>query len=110
MIRKRGCGLFLAGALLFGLVLAVQETDLPAAERATLIEVHGPNIACVPMTERFVTYDGKIRKITKFTAMVSPGDCRCPKCCDGECYVIIYVDQIILAGPVRFLYYLWMEC
>ena len=109
---KKVWGFLIFGVLLFGTVSVAQKTDFSVAGRKALIEVHGPKIAFVPMTEKYVTYDGKVRRIVKFTGTVEGGkaDCRCPHCCDGDCYVVIYTDLMLPGGPVRTLFILWIEC
>jgi hypothetical protein len=111
-MRRNAGGIILIGALALGALSVVQKANLPAAERKPYIEVHGPNVAFVPMTEKFVRFDGKIKRIVKFTETLEAGreDCKCPKCCDGNCYVIIFTDVILPGGPIRSLYFLWIEC
>ena len=98
--------------LLLGLVPRVQTANPAFGEKDTYVEVHGPNIACVPITAKYVKYDGIIKKISRFSAALSTGeeDCQCPKCCNGHCYIIIYTNIISPAGPLRILAILWIEC
>src|SRR4030067_3722359 len=105
-------GVLLFSAILLGLSLGAQKTGLPSDKDGTYIEVHGPNIPVVPQTAKYVKYDGKIKRVVKFTETLSAGDedCQCPKCCKGECYVIIYTDLILPGGPLRILYILWVAC
>lgn len=111
-MKKRIGGLILAIALLSGPAFVVETADPPAPESPAYIEVHGPDIAYVPLTETFVKYDGQIRRIAGFAAMVDDGtaDCRCPNCCDGKCYIIITTDLILPGGPIRILARLWIDC
>ncbi len=76
------------------------------------IEVHGPDIAYVPMTEKYVKYDGLVRKISRFSAALNSGeeDCKCPNCCNGHCYIIIYTGIISPVGPLMVPAILWLEC
>ena len=109
---KRQVRISLFCILLLGLVARVQKADPAFVEKANFIEVHGPDIAYVPMTAKYVKYDGIVRKISKFCAIQNTGenDCQCPNCCDGRCYVIIYTNIISPAGPLRILAILWIEC
>lgn len=109
---KRQVRISLFCILLLGLVARVQKADPAFVEKANYIEVHGPDIAYVPMTAKYVKYDGIVRKISKFCAIQNVGekDCQCPKCCDGSCSVTIYTDLILPGGPLRGLFILWIEC
>ncbi len=112
--RKNRVGLFLAliAVLFLGLGSGGQKIDRPAADGTLgpLVEVHGPEVAYVPLTAKYVTYDGVVRKIARISAATPGVKCNCPNCCDGMCYVVIYSD--LLGGKVGALsiYYLWTEC
>jgi hypothetical protein len=111
-MRRIAGGIILVMVLLLGALSFGQKANSPVAEKKSYIEVHGPDIAFVPMTEIYVKYDGKIKKIVRFAATQGNGkeDCKCPKCCDGICYVIIYTDVVLPGGPARVLYFLWVDC
>jgi hypothetical protein len=98
--------------LAIGLMGSVRYGASRFVGKESYIEVNGPQIAYVPMTTKYVRYDGKLRKVLKFEpiANAATADCRCPKCCNGSCYVIIYTDMIVISGPVRLLYLLWVDC
>ncbi len=112
---KNGAGLFLAlfGVLFLGLVSGVPGTDPPVAdtEMGPRVEVHGPDIAYVPLNAKYVTYDGVVHKITRFAsaAGAAPGECNCPSCCDGACYIVVYSNVLALNGPPS-LYFIWIDC
>jgi hypothetical protein len=112
--RKSGRGVLLLALclLLLGLSAGMQETGLSSSEIGPLVEVHSREVAFVPVTAKHVTYDGVVRRIRRFSSTLNMGeeDCRCPKCCDGRCYVIIYTDPIVPGGPLRISYILWLEC
>jgi hypothetical protein len=115
MSKKRGKGgvfLFLSCTLLLGLVSGAPKTDLISAEKDAYIEVHGPSIAYVPLSAKYVTYDGMVRKVSRFSATLLTGeeDCQCPKCCNGRCYVIVYTDFIFPGGFKRIPFFIWLEC
>lgn len=111
MTRIAG-GIVLIGVLILGALSFGQKADFPGPEKKSYIEVHGSDIPYVPMTEKYVKYDGQIKKIVRFAATLETGkeDCKCPKCCDGACYVIIYTDVIYPGVSVKGLYFLWIEC
>jgi hypothetical protein len=100
------------GALLVGLAIAVLYAGDYFRPADKLIEVGGAKTAYVPRTAKFVTVNGEVRKIVKFsTAMTSDlRDCKCPNCCDGYCYVIVFTDGPPSAGPVIILAIIWMFC
>ena len=104
--------LFLFCILFLGLVPSVQTAGPAFGEKEVYVEVHGSNIAHVPITAKYVKYDGKIRRISRFSAALASGeeDCQCPQCCNGRCYIIIYTDFLSPIGPLRVLAILWLEC
>jgi len=118
-LKKNRLGLFLVlvVVLFMGVVAAGQKTNpAPAAkeEFGPLVEVHGPDIACVPLTAKYVTYNGVVRKIAKLVPMAAgpvPDRCDCPYCCEGRCYVLVYGGDLVggKAAPLS-LYYLWINC
>ena len=102
----------LARAVTLGLANAVLKAGSYLTERESYIEVYSDKIVYVPMTAQYVKYNGQVRKIAKFGAAPSEGeeDCKCPKCCDGMCYVIIYTGFGPILNPIRILSVLWLEC
>ena len=110
--KKWAGGLVLFSAILLGLSLGAQRTGPTADRDGTYIEVHGPDIAYVPLTTKYVKYDGKIKKVVRFAETLSEGEveCQCPKCCEGYCYVIIFTNVLLPKGPLKTLYILWLEC
>lgn len=111
-MHRPGVFLVLPGLLFLALSAAIQEAGPSRPEMGPLVEVHGQDIAYVPATAKYVTYDGVVRKIVKFSAALNEAesDCRCPNCCDGHCYVIIATDPVNPGGPLRILYIIWLEC
>jgi len=97
---------------MLGMTGFVQNAAPHFVEKESYIEVNGPQIAYVPMTAKYVRFDGRVRKILRvepFTS-VAAADCKCPKCCNGSCYVIVYTDVILINGPIRMLYIFWIDC
>ena len=109
---KKTAFLFLSCVILLGLASGAHRTDPVTATEEAYIEVHGPSIAFVPLSAKYVTYDGVVRKVSRFAATLLTGEqnCRCPNCCDGRCYVLVYTDLIVPVGPKRMLFILWVDC
>jgi hypothetical protein len=109
---KLGVLLFLSCTFFLGLVSGVPKNDSSTAKNGAYIEVHGPNIACVPLSTKYVKYDGRVRKVSRFSATLLAGeeDCQCPTCCNGECYIVVYTDLLFPGGFKRILIILWLDC
>ena len=110
--NKRGVLLFLFCTLFLGLVSGAPKTVSSTAKKDVYIEVHGSSIACVPLSTKYVKYDGRVRKVLRFSATLLAGeeDCQCPTCCNGECYIIVYTDLLLPGGFKRILIILWLDC
>lgn len=74
-------------------------------ESSKFIEVCANGIVYVPANTKFVKCYGVIRKIISFSDVLTLGmeDCRCPKCCNGECYVLVASES----GDIRVM---WISC
>ena len=74
-------------------------------ESSRYIEVCANGIVYVPPNTKFVKCYGVIRKVIRFSDVLAESveDCRCPKCCDGECFVVVASEN----GGFRFL---WASC
>ncbi len=74
-------------------------------ESSRYIEVCANGIVYVPPGTKFVKCYGVIRKVVRFSDVLTESveDCQCPKCCGGDCYVIVASDS----GGFRFL---WISC
>jgi hypothetical protein len=95
-----------------GLVIAVLNAGSSTPKKDSYIEVGGGKIVYVPRTANYVKFNGQVRKIVRFASTLSAGeeDCKCPKCCDGNCYVIVYTDSIPGNKPILPLWVLWLSC
>lgn len=84
----------------------------PLQSLFSCIEITGQGIPYIPQTAAYVKIEGRLRKILKFEPYRQPveTDCKCPKCCNGTCYIIVYSDAIILCQPIKLLYFLWLDC
>lgn len=94
------------------------------------IEVCSNGIVHVPKDVKYVKCNGIVRKVLGFVEVLPDEmeDCRCPKCCDGECYVIVIKDpepdqELHSLQDTSFqtekyykkvdqegIYYLWITC
>ncbi len=105
------------------LVAAFLQASSFISDLNNCVEVGGGKIAYVPRTAKYVRYNGQVRKIMRFAATLSDAqkDCKCPQCCDGGCYVIIYVGAAsgsnFSGSPagasdplVHILYIIWLAC
>lgn len=74
-------------------------------ESSRYIEVCANGIVYVPLGTKFVKCYGVIRRVIHFSDVLTLGveDCQCPKCCDGDCYIIVASDT----GGFRFI---WLSC
>ncbi len=109
-MRKKAL-IILACLSMTALVGAFLRANAYIADAKAYIEVGGKDPVFVPRDVQFVKFDGKIRRVLRFAEAVegSAVDCRCPKCCDGECYVIVYTQDLrnkILSVPSI----IWLPC
>ena len=90
-----------------------------------LIEVCDKGIVYVPQGTVFVKCHGAIKKVIKIESSSSEkGECNCPICCSGQCYVwiscqpilekcnesdYIYSDNEKKRAPIEYCR-LWLEC
>jgi hypothetical protein len=74
-------------------------------ESSRYIEVCANGIVYVPLNTKYVKCFGVIRKVDHFSDVLTMGveDCHCPKCCGGDCYVVVADEH----GGFRFL---WASC
>jgi len=75
------------------------------SESSRLIEVCAKGPVYVPLATKFVKCYGVIRRVIRFSDVLTLGmeDCKCPKCCGGDCYVPVLTEM----GEIRIL---WMSC
>lgn len=95
-----------------GLVIAVLNAGSSTPKKDSYIEVGGGKIVYVPRTANYVKFNGQVRKIVRFASTLSAGekDCKCPRCCDGYCYVIVYSDSVPGRNPILPLFVIWLSC
>jgi hypothetical protein len=111
-IRKKMVLGTLPCVLLVGLLIAVLNAGSYIKERDNYVEVGGGKIAYVPRTAEFVKLNGQVRRIVKFASTLSNAvkDCKCPKCCEGNCYVIVFTDGGPVHNPIIILSIIWVAC
>ena len=111
-VRKRVVLCFGASVLVVGLTIAVLYAGDYFKQGAKYVEVGGSLTAYVPRTAKFVTVNGQVRRIVKFSTALASNqtDCKCPKCCDGDCYAIVFTDGAPAPGPIIILAIIWLAC
>jgi len=111
-ISKKAVLFALACVFSIGLVIAVLNAGSSTPTKETYIEVGGGKIVYVPRTAKYVKFNGQIRKVVRFASTLSADekDCKCPRCCDGYCYVIVSTDSVPGSKPIVPLWVLWVSC
>jgi len=88
-----------------GLVCAFLRANSFISEYNRYIEVCSNGIAYVPKDTKFVKCNGIVRKVLRFekAVILEVDPCQCPKCCDGDCYVIVNSDPSpeSQSGPIQ---------
>jgi hypothetical protein len=111
-ISKRVALIAFTCVLSIGLVIAVLNAGASSPKKDFYIEVGGGKISYVPRTTQYVKFNGQIRKIARFASTLSSDEknCKCPNCCDGYCYVIVFTDGSPVIGPIIILSVIWFAC
>jgi len=75
------------------------------SESKGLIEVCSNGTVYVPAGTKFVKCNGIVRRIIRTGDVLAAGqeDCKCPKCCSGDCYIPV-MDEM---GDIRLV---WLSC
>jgi hypothetical protein len=112
IIVKRVVLVALTCVFSIGLVIVVLNAGVSTPNKDPYIEVGGSKIVYVPRTAKYVKFNGQIRKVVRFDSTVSVGgdECKCPTCCNGNCYVIVFSDSIPGSNPISPLVVLWVSC
>jgi hypothetical protein len=102
----------LACIFTIGLVSAVLKAASYIGEKNAYVEVGSNGAAYVPKTAKYVKYNGEIRRIVKFASILSEEEinCKCPKCCDGYCYAIVFSNSGPMSNPIIILSVIWFAC
>ena len=75
--------------LVFSLSAGI-EKDIYLGEVEGIKEVCREGIAYIPPGTKYVKCNGKVKKILRITPLMKDDEgCLCPKCCDGECAIIV---------------------
>jgi len=111
-ISKKVVFIALTCVFSIGSVIAVLNAGSSIPKKDSYIEVGGSKIVYVPRTAQYVKFNGQVRKIVRFASTLNAGekDCRCPTCCNGYCYVIVYTDRVPGSNPISPLAILWVSC
>jgi len=111
-VKKKVVLVAFAGVLMIGLVIAVLHAGSYIKEKGSYVEVGGGRIAYVPRTAKFVKVDGQVRRIVKFSTTLSNAekDCSCPKCCNGNCFIIVFSDGGVIGKFITPLSVIWISC
>lgn len=112
LAKKKVILIGLSAVFLLGLAMAFLNAGSYLKEKQGYFEVSSGKIAYVPRTARFVKVDGKIKRIVRFATTLNAAekDCECPHCCQGNCYIIVFSDSALIAGPIMPLFVLWVAC
>jgi len=111
-IGKKVVLIGLACVFSMGLVITVSNAGSSAPKKDSYIEVGGGKIVYVPRTTQYVKFNGQIRKIVRFASTLSSDeiDCKCPNCCNGYCFLIVFTDGSPVKGPIIILSVIWFSC
>jgi hypothetical protein len=104
MKRTRYFVIFLVIIILGGFLVSAFRASAYLKESDDYIEVCAKGLATVPKDVRYVKCYGIVRKVVRLeqTLAKNQEDCLCPKCCDGDCYIMVSVG-----GGIGFL---WLAC
>jgi len=113
--------------LVFSLSAGI-ETDLYPRDGEGIREVCRDGIAYIPPGTKYVKCNGKVKKILRITPLMEDDEsCLCPKCCGGECGIIVScgsfpelagsetdtegygLDEMLESGQIT-LCILWIYC
>jgi hypothetical protein len=76
------------------------------------IEIVANRVTYVPRTAQYVKVNGQVHRIVKFATELTKAeeDCKCPHCCKGSCYILVFTDSILLNRPIVILGFIWVAC
>jgi len=91
-LRKHPLLISMMLILVFSLSAGVK-TDLYPVDGEKIIEVCRNGIVYLPPGTEYVKCMGVVKKILRITPYLRGDEsCICPKCCDGECAIIVSCD------------------
>ena len=101
-LRKHPLLISMMLVLVFSLSAGVK-TDLYPVDGEKIIEVCRHGIVYLPPGTKYVKCMGEVKKILRITPYLRGDEsCICPKCCEGECSVIVSCDaslEVPDSGP-----------
>ena len=111
-MRKRVLMAGITCFFLLGAASLIPKAATGQSQAADCIEIMANRITYVPRTAQYVKVNGQVRRIVKFATQLTKAeeDCKCPHCCKGSCYIIVFTDGIILNKPIVMLGFIWVEC
>lgn len=72
-----------------------EQAELYPVNEHELIEVCADGVVYVPPGTKFVLCNGKIRRVLRIEEGVRElEECRCPKCCDDACYIVVACNPV----------------
>jgi hypothetical protein len=82
--------------LLAGISSMGVQSELYPVDESKLIEVCADGVVFVPPGTKFVRCNGKVMKVDRIEEGVvrESINCRCPRCCDGLCYIIVACNPV----------------
>jgi hypothetical protein len=104
-MRTQSIPKFLIASMLCAFLVSAFRASAYLKEYGNYIEVCAKGLATVPKDVQYVKCNGIVRKVIRLeqTLAESQGDCLCPTCCDGLCYIMVAVE----GGGIGFL---WLAC
>lgn len=111
-LKKRVLMAGLACLFLVGMAAVIPEAATGQSQGNSSIEIISNRITYVPRTAQYVKVNGQVYRIVRFATELTKGeeDCKCPHCCKGSCYIVVFTDGIILNKPIVTLGFIWVEC
>jgi hypothetical protein len=112
MMKKRVLLVGLTCLFLIGMASGIPKAATDQRNADSYIEIVANRITYVPRTAQYVKVNGQVRRIVKFATELTKAeeDCKCPNCCKGSCYIIVFTDGILLNKPIVMLGFIWVEC
>jgi len=111
-MKKRVSLVGLACLFLIGMASGIPNAATDQKNSDSYIEIVANRITYVPRTAEYVKVNGQVRKIVRFATELTKAeeDCKCPHCCKGSCYIIVFTDSLILNKPIVMLAFIWLSC
>ena len=111
-MKKRVAVVGLTCLFLIGMASGIPNAATAQRNVESYIEIVANRITYVPRAAQYVKVNGQVRRIVRFASELTKAeeDCKCPHCCNGSCYIIVFTDSILLNKPIVMLGFIWVEC